>query len=299
MKTAKHYTSAILMSLALLVAVGDDTFGQNKTEAANLEKQNLVAWCIVPFDAKKRTPKQRAELLDELGIKHLAYDWREEHVSSWDEELDALNEHGIELTAFWCSSSLTPAEDPGTKRILDFLTRRQVATELWIMLPDPALAKIADEEARVSKAADAIRELALEAKKIDCKVGLYNHGGWVGRPSTLVRIMEQLKDLDNVGLVYNFHHAHDDMDVFPQALMEMKPYLLCLNLNGTTVGGPKILPLGTGELDSQILGWIEECNYTGPIGILDHRDELDARESLELNLKGLEQLLKNRKVARE
>lgn len=292
MKTQTSCTHALITSLVLQMLVGSTSVGQDRSEASNLQKENLVAWCIVPFDAKKRTPKQRAEMLDELGLKHLAYDWREEHVSSWDEELDALNDHDIALTAFWCSSSLAPVQDPGTKRILEFLTRRKVATELWIMLPDAELTKIVDQEERVLAAADAIRELAVEAKKINCKVGLYNHGGWVGRPSTLVRIMEQLKDLDNVGLVYNFHHAHDDMDAFPKALVEMKPYLLCLNLNGTTVGGPKILPIGAGELDSQILGWIAQCNYTGPVGILDHRDELDAQESLQLNLDGLEQLLK-------
>ena len=37
---------------------------------ANLEifaKDNLVAWCIVPFDAKKRGPSARAEMLGRLG----------------------------------------------------------------------------------------------------------------------------------------------------------------------------------------------------------------------------------------
>ena len=27
------------------------------------QRDNLVAWCIVPFDAKKRSPEQRAEML--------------------------------------------------------------------------------------------------------------------------------------------------------------------------------------------------------------------------------------------
>src|SRR5688572_17767316 len=39
-------------------------------------KGNLVAWCIVPFDAKKRGPEERAEMLERLGIKRLAYDYR-------------------------------------------------------------------------------------------------------------------------------------------------------------------------------------------------------------------------------
>ena len=52
----------------------------------NLRRENLVAWCIVPFDAKKRGPEQRAKMLVELGLKKCAYDWREEHVATFAEE---------------------------------------------------------------------------------------------------------------------------------------------------------------------------------------------------------------------
>ena len=30
-------------------------------------KQNLLAWCIVPFDANKRGPEERAQMLERLG----------------------------------------------------------------------------------------------------------------------------------------------------------------------------------------------------------------------------------------
>lgn len=265
--------------------------GAKFAKPKNLDTENLVAWCIVPFDAAKRGPAERARMLSGLGLKHLAYDWREEHVATWDAELDALTQNNIELTAFWCSSSLKPSQDPGAQRILDFLRRRQVQTQLWVMLPDAALATIEDETARVQAAATAIGELASQAQELGCSVGLYNHGGWVGRPDSMVRIMQALKDHPNVGIVYNFHHAHDDLSAFPQALVAMRPYLMCLNLNGTTLGGPKIQSLGAGQLDHQILSWIRMAQYTGPIGILDHRETLDARESLQQNLDGLKTLL--------
>ncbi|MDG2213510.1 MAG: hypothetical protein P8M70_06760, partial [Verrucomicrobiota bacterium] len=44
--------------------------------ADNFAKDKLVAWCIVPFDAKKRGPAQRARMLKRLGLKRVAYDWR-------------------------------------------------------------------------------------------------------------------------------------------------------------------------------------------------------------------------------
>ena len=40
-----------------------------KAAGAKLFAQdNLMAWCIVPFDAKKRGPEERAEMLAKLGI---------------------------------------------------------------------------------------------------------------------------------------------------------------------------------------------------------------------------------------
>ena len=64
-------------------------------------RENLVAWCIVPFDAKKRGPEERAAMLERLGFKHFAYDWRAEHIPTFDAEIEALKRHGIALDAFW------------------------------------------------------------------------------------------------------------------------------------------------------------------------------------------------------
>lgn len=256
----------------------------------NLRTENLVAWCIVPFDAEKRGSEARAKMLQELGLKKLAYDWREEHVPTWDDELKALTEANVELTAFWCSSSLEPSKHPGNLRIFEFLKKNKVQTQLWFMLPTGALDRIEDPKERLNASSKAVRDLAEAAAELGCSVGLYNHGGWPGKPSTLVAIMKELQDLENVGLVYNFHHAHEDLAEFPEALKIMRPYLMCLNLNGMTVGGAKILPLAEGKLDQKILQWILDVNYQGPIGILDHRNELDARESLQQNLIGLQKV---------
>src|SRR6267378_2866634 len=53
-------------------------------------RSNLVAWCIVPFDSQKRGPEARAELLERLGFKLFAYDYRAEHVPTFDAEMKAL-----------------------------------------------------------------------------------------------------------------------------------------------------------------------------------------------------------------
>ena len=38
--------------------------------------------------------------------------------------------------------------------------------------------------------------------------------------------------MDNVGIVYNFHHGHDHIDRFPKLLIKMAPYLRTICLNG-------------------------------------------------------------------
>src|SRR5207249_9986872 len=60
-------------------------------------RDNLVAWCIVPFDRKKRAPEDRAAMLERLGFRHFAYDWRAEHIPTFDAEIAALRRHGIAL----------------------------------------------------------------------------------------------------------------------------------------------------------------------------------------------------------
>jgi azurin/sugar phosphate isomerase/epimerase len=256
-------------------------------------RENLVAWCIVPFDTKKRGPEERAQMLDRLGIKRLAYDWRDEHVKTWDEELDTLKKHGIELTAFWAAGELNDS----TRSILDLLKRHGVQTQLWSMLAVSANTPVkdaAEQQQRVEEAAAKLRPLAQEAAKIGCRVAIYNHGGWAGEPENQLAVIGRLRrdGLANVGIVYNLHHGHEHLARFAELLEKMQPHLLALNLNGMTRLGerPKILPLGQGELDLQLLKTIRASGWKGPVGILNHVAELDAEERLRDNLDGLDWL---------
>ena len=78
------------------------TFADDKADV--LRRENLVAWCIVPFDAAKRGPAERAIMLKELGITRCAYDWREEHVPTFEQEILEYKKNGIEFFAFWGAS---------------------------------------------------------------------------------------------------------------------------------------------------------------------------------------------------
>jgi sugar phosphate isomerase/epimerase len=251
-------------------------------------RDNLVAWCIVPFDAKKRGPEERAAMLRRLGLRRLAYDYRAEHVPTFDAEMQALKRQEIELLAWWFPTTLNDE----ARLILEVLERHGIQTQLWVTGGGGPVASPDEQRQRVEAEATRIRPIAEAAGAIGCRVGLYNHGGWFGEPENQLAIIEHL-ELSNVGIVYNLHHGHEHLDRFPELLQKMKPHLLALNLNGMVRRGDqrglKILPLGAGDLDLELLRVIQSSGYRGPIGILNHTDH-DAESRLADNLAGLDWL---------
>lgn len=256
-------------------------------------RENLVAWCIVPFDKQKRGPEARAAMLEKMEVRQLAYDYRAEHVPTFGQELDALGRHGIRLTAWW----FPPALDDEAKQILALLEERKLAPQLWVTGGGGPVENEAQQAERVAAEVARLKPIAEAAAKIGSDVCLYNHGGWFGEPRNQVAVIAGLREagVRNVGIVYNLHHAHNHIDDLGPQLALMLPHLKCLNINGMTRRGDevgkKILPLGAGEADLSLLRVIEKSGYTGPIGILNHTDE-DAEARLLDNLDGLDWLVK-------
>ncbi|HEX7861806.1 MAG TPA: TIM barrel protein [Verrucomicrobiae bacterium] len=252
-------------------------------------RTNLVAWCIVPFDAKKRGPEERAEMLEKLGLRRFAYDYRAEHIPTFDAEIAALKKRNIELTAWWFPTSLNDE----ARHILSVLQKNNVHPQLWVTGGGEPTKSAEEQSTRVTQEAARLRPIAEAAQKIGCQVALYNHGGWFGEPTNQIAIIKHLK-LPNVGLVYNLHHAHDQIDRFAELLALMKPHLLALNLNGMVDNGDrlgkKIVPIAQGNRDLELLRLVEKSAWRGPIGILNHTDE-DAEARLRDNLEGLDWLV--------
>ena len=95
----------LAIALALIVGLAAASRAADEPEPTPLPavkggslfaKPNLLAWCIVPFDAKNRGPAERVQMLLKLGITRVAYDWRAKHVPTWDEEMELYKKHGIE-----------------------------------------------------------------------------------------------------------------------------------------------------------------------------------------------------------
>jgi hypothetical protein len=285
-------TLYILFTLLVMIPMNACTSSGKKHARDLFEKENLLAWCIVPFDAVHRTPEQRASMLDSLGITQLAYDYRDEHIPFFREEIGVLKDHGIRLAAVWLW--VEPRGDTllneANRAILKILEEEGVKTELWVSFPAWVFEGMTDQ-ARLNRAVEILEVVHGEAERIGCTLSLYNHGDWFGEPENQVRIIEELSPR-RTGIVYNFHHGHHQADRFGELLELMLPYLTAINLDGMKAEGPQIITLGEGDLELGMMRMIATSGYDGPIGIIGHTEGEDIRVVLERNLEGLEKLRK-------
>lgn len=254
----------------------------------NFRRENLVAWCIVPFDAKKRSPAERAEMVARLGLKRVAYDWREEHLPELEAEILAYREHGIEMFAFW----------RGHEKAYELFETHGIKPQIWRTLQT---GKGLSNAEKVADAADKLVPLAQQTAERGLALGLYNHGGWGGLPINLVAVCEALKEkgFGHVGIVYNFHHSHPRIDDFDQDLRKMLPHLHCVTLNGmadparTDISRSenRTRPIGTGDHEAAMIASLIARGYKGPVAVLGHVATRDVEEVLRENLEGLERIL--------
>ena len=77
----RHATIAKVLALASLLLSSPHV---QASDFSIFQRENIAAWCIVPFDSKQRGPVERAEMLNRLGITKLAYDWRAEHIPTFE-----------------------------------------------------------------------------------------------------------------------------------------------------------------------------------------------------------------------
>lgn len=268
----------------------DAYIAADKSEKGMLAQDKIIAWCIVPFDARDRTPAQRAEMLQELGIGKYAYDYRDRHIPQFAEEIRTMEASGIEMHAvwLWIQDAGDQLLDPASERIVRTVEQEGLKTEFWVSFPGQFFEGLSEQE-KFDKAVGTLSKLNERVQKAGCSIALYNHGDWFGNPENQIRIIAAIGS-DNIGMVYNFHHGHHEVAQFGELFPKMQPYLTAVNLNGMTPDGPKIIDLGKGEAELGMLRIMKQYGYQGPIGILGHTEGEDIRVVLERNLEGLVKL---------
>lgn len=275
----------------MLSACSEKTSQQTQATAPPTDDltKDLYAWCIVPFDSVERSPAERIAMLKTLGIHRYAYDWREKHLPEVGQEIELARENGIDMMAVWLwidAKSDQPGKlSAGNEEIFNNLNTHALATQLWIGFSPNYFQEKSEPEA-IQAGAEMVRYLYDRAQESGSRIALYNHGDWFGEPENQVKVIQALPGLD-IGIIYNFHHAHEQIDRFPAIVSAMMPYLWSVNLNGMRREGPKILPLGTGNLEAGMIQTLQDAGYQGPYGILGHVEDRDVQIVLEENLAGL------------
>jgi sugar phosphate isomerase/epimerase len=288
-----QYLLRMLLVIAIVIVLVRCTVVKTNSDIPSIyAKQNLVAWCIVPFDSKNRGPEERAEMLNDLGITKLAYDWRDHHIPTFDQELQTLKKNNIKLQGFWLASGPDPANDKNLDIICDALERNNVKTQLWSMFGGWKDFDNLTQQEKVETAAKTVAYVANKLDKIGCSLGLYNHGGWFGEPENQVAIIEHLK-MPNIGIVYNFSHAETQANRFEKFYPAILPYLYAINITGLKGGHPaEVVPVGQGNLEEDMMRLILESSYMGPIGIINEDFADDAKDGLIINMIGIQEILK-------
>lgn len=256
----------------------------------NFKRENLIAWCIVPFDAKERKASDRVVMLKDLGLRRAAYDWRQKHVPFFEDEITEYQAAGIEYFSFWGQH----------ESAFELFKKHKLQPQIWQMIPDVSGAPV---DQAVNHAVKSLLPFVKTTASKGCRLGLYNHGGWGGEPENMVAVCQALHAAGHthVGIVYNLHHGHQHIADFANSLALMKPYLLCINLNGMVdlnsakyqgkSASHKILPIGAGDHERSMINTIIDSKYEGPIGVLGHVAERDVADVLRENLEGLEWIL--------
>ena len=257
-----------------------------------LAQDNLIPWSIVAFDSQERDPRQRVSMVKELGFRRYAFGGRAGHIARFEEEVEIARAENIAIDAVWLY--INPNKDrpgrlkPQSEQLFRTLEQTGLQTQIWVGF-HPKFTEGLTQAESLAKSTTMIRYLCERADSVGSKVALYNHGGWFGEPDNQLAIIDQLPQFD-IGIVYNFHHGHGHLNTYSEFIDRLLPHLWCVNLNGMRAAGPKILTIGAGELEKDMIDELLLRGYRGPFGILGHVKGGDAAEILQHNLEGLRSL---------
>ncbi|MBX2846480.1 MAG: sugar phosphate isomerase/epimerase [Saprospiraceae bacterium] len=263
-----------------------------KNETPTPTITEVAPWCILGFDALDRTPEERIDMLKTMGFKEYGYNRGNGNFLTMKEEFQLAQNNDININSIflWLNAKRDSLGkfSPSNQLMLDNLKAIDQKPTIWVSFSDNFFEDLS-QEASVQRAVDMLQFVKQTADEVGCPLALYNHHGWFGNPHHQVEILEQL-NMDDLTMVYNFHHAHDYIDEFPEVAKKIIPYLSHVTLNGMRKDGPQIYPLGQGEHELDMIKALLDAGYEGTWGILGHVKTEDVQLILQENMIGLDSL---------
>lgn len=279
-----------LIRLNILVFAIFLLFSCNNKLKNTIDIKEVAPWCILGFDSLDRTPKERIAMLNEMGFTKYGFNKGKGDLTTMLEEFALAKENDIEITSIflWLNSKRDSIGklSPSNQELLSNIKKVEDKPTIWLSLSDNFFTE-KDQEQSLSLSIEMIKFIKMKANEVGCKLAIYNHRGWFGNPHNQLEILKQLNDA-SITMVYNFHHAHEYVDEFPEIAKKIKPYLSYVNLNGVKKEGPEILPIGQGDYEFEMIQLLLDEGYKGPWGILGHIKTEDVQKVLTRNVDGLE-----------
>ena len=291
-----RYLSPLLLLTFLLSSISCSSNRERATSSSPFDKGNLHVWAYEEYDAVERTPEERAQVLVDLGISKAAFICRNEaRVSEFEAYVEAYRDAGIELVGVWTPIHTdNPLEEIQIKTFLEVVDRQQLRIQWWLTLEQNYDAM--GDSVRVDDALERLRPLVSEANKRGCPLVLYGHGTnrWFTQAENQLDILDRLQSempTAELGIIYNFHQSHAQMDRLANVFPRLQPYLTALNLNGMHSDGPKIARIGQGDNEKRMIDIVSRSGWRGPTGIIAHDRKQDAALTFQENLAGLKRIL--------
>lgn len=246
-------------------------------------------WCILGFDSLDRTPEQRIDMLKEMGFTKYGYNKGKGDLTTMKAEFNLAKENDIEIMSIflWLNADRDSigSLSSSNQELLGNLTEVTYKPTIWVSFSHNFFEEL-DQEQSIELSIKMIEFIQVKATEVGCKLALYNHHGWFGNPHNQVEILERLNQ-DSITMVYNFHHAQEYVNEFPEIAKKITPYLSYVNLNGVKKEGPQILPIGSGDHEFEMVKQLQDEGFDGPWGILGHIKTEDVQKVLERNIDGL------------
>ncbi len=260
--------------------------------SSTINVEEIVPWCIIGFDTEERTPSERIDMLQNLGIKKYGYNRGKADFTSMKEEFQLADEKGMEITSIflWLNPKRDSLEklSPANQDLLHNLRDSPHKPAIWVSFSESYF-KDLDQQQSINLSIEYLTYIKKEAEKLGLPMAIYNHNGWFGNPHNQLAILEQMGQSD-ITMVYNFHHAQEYVNDFSDIAKQITPHLSFVNLNGVKKEGPQIITLGEGEHELDMITKLVDAGYKGEWGILGHIKTEDVEVVLKRNLAGLQKL---------
>ncbi len=285
----RHLNTFLASLLLILIACSDQ-----KAVETLIDPSDISPWCIIGFDTENRTPEQRIEMLQEMGIKQYGYNRGKADFSSMAQEFQLASENDIDITSvfLWLNakSDSIGKLSPSNRELLSNISGAEHKPAIWLSFSHNFFEERGHAES-IEYCVEMIQFIKSYIGAMDCELALYNHHGWFGNPNHQIEVLKELND-ESISIVYNFHHAQEYVDEFEELAEKMLPYLSFVNLNGVKKEGPQIIPIGQGNHEYDMIVHLKDLGYDGPWGILGHVKTEDVQKVLRANLDGLSELNK-------